>query len=627
MTYRSIIGAALWLATSGTAVAQARVEGARDPGTQASVSYDLSFPNAVHHEARISVTYRDLKPGPVEFRMARSSPGRYALHEFAKNVYSVTATDAAGTPLTIDRTDPYGWTVPVHRGTVTMTYTLYGDRADGTYAQIDTTHAHLNMPATMIWARGYDDRAIRVTFHPLDRSWKVATQLPASVGTTATYWAPNLQYLMDSPTELSDFALRSWPVTANGRTYMIRLAVHSQDTPADVDRFAAKAKRVIAQHFRLFGGPPAYDFGSYTFIADYMPQSSGDGMEHRNSTIISQPRSLKDADFAQIDTLSHEFVHGWNVERLRPRALEPFDFTRANPTPSLWFAEGFTQYYGPLLIHRAGERSLDDFLKGLGSTVSGVVTSPARRYGSPQEMSLRAPFVDAAQSIDPVNGTIFVSYYPYGAVVALALDLSLRERFPGLSLDDYMRHMWTRNGVDQRDYAPAKPYTPHDLEAGLAELTHDAAFARTFFAASVDGSALPDFAPLLAPAGLTIRPADPAAAWLGATQVKPVEGAVTLAQIPAPDTPLYRAGVDRGDTLVSLGGRPLATADDWAAAVATLTIGQPVELRYRGRSGDRRATIVPIADPGFTIVRSETLGTPLTAAQVAFRAAWLGSGD
>ena len=84
-----------------------------------------------------------------------------------------------------------------------------------------------------------------------------------------------------------------------------------------------------------------------------LAQISGDGMEHRNSTFISQPRSLKEADFAQIDTLSHEFTHSWNVERLRPRELEPFDFTRANPTPSLWFAEGFTQYIGPLMVRRA----------------------------------------------------------------------------------------------------------------------------------------------------------------------------------------------------------------------------------------------------------------------------------
>src|SRR3546814_7197334 len=99
------------------------------------------------------------------------------------------------------------------------------------------------------------------------------------------------------------------------------------------------AKAVVAQHNKVFGGPPPLDFGTYTFIADYMPQISGDGMEHRNSTMISQPRSLKAADFSQLDTLSHEFIHAWNVERLRPAGLEPFDYNQADSTRSLWFAE------------------------------------------------------------------------------------------------------------------------------------------------------------------------------------------------------------------------------------------------------------------------------------------------
>ena len=608
--------------SSGAASAQAR-----DPGPNAPVSYDLRFDNAAHHEARITVTYRDLKPGPVEFRMARSSPGRYALHEFAKNVYSVSAADAAGRPLAIQRTSPYGWTVPQHGGTVTMAYTLYGDRGDGTYAQIDPTHAHLNMPATMMWATGYDTRPIRVTFHPADPDWKIATQLPPSKGGTNSFWAPNLQYLMDSPTELSNFTLRSWPVVADGRTYTIRLAVHSPDTPADIDRFADKARRVIQQHFALFGGPPAYDFGTYTFLADYMPQDSGDGMEHRNSTVIIQPTSLKDGKFGQIATLSHEFVHGWNVERLRPRELEPFDFTRADPTPSLWFAEGFTQYYGPLLIRRAGETPLDDFLAALGRTLNGVVNSPARRYGSPQEMSLRAPFVDAATAIDPVNDTIFVSYYPYGAVVALALDLTLRQRFPGLSLDDFMRHMWRRNGAAQVDYAPARPYAPDALEQGLAELTKDPAFARSFFAAYVRGSALPDFAPLLAQAGLALRAAHPDAGWLGARRVAIIDQAITLDEIPSPDSPLYRAGIDRGDTIESIDGTPVRTGEAWTAALAATAPGKPLAIGYRNRTGRHTAVIAPIANPQIEIVRTETLGQAVTPAARAFRTSWLGGAD
>lgn len=613
------------LATPLLLATTALAQQASDPGPNAPVSYELSFENAAQREARIAVTYRDLKPGAVEFRMARSSPGRYAIHEFAKNVYSVSARDSAGRDLKIDRSDPYSWRVSGHDGAVTFAYTLYGDRGDGTYSQIDQTHAHLNMPATLIWAAGYDDRPIRVTFRPADPKWKIATQLAPVSGSATTFWAPHLHYLLDSPTELSDHHVRTWTINSGGKTQTIRLAVHSADTPETVDAYAEKAKKVVAEQIRIFGTAPEFDFGTYTFIADYVPQISGDGMEHRNSTIISQPRTLAAGKFAQLGTLSHEFIHAWNVERLRPAELEPFDFTQADPTPSLWFAEGFTQYYGPLAIRRAGEMPLDAYLASLGGTLDFIVNNSARRYGSPQEMSLRAPFVDAAASIDPVNERIFASYYPYGAVVALALDLTLRQRF-GSDLDAYMRHLWQRNGAAQRNFAPVEPYPPADLEAGLAELTRDPAFAKQFFDAYVRGSDLPDFAPLLAQAGLVLRPADSSRAWIGATDVTGGgDEPVRLGEIPVPGSPLYAAGLTRGDTITALDGKPIATPADFRTALAALKPGQPAAITFTTRAGPGSAMLTPVADPKLTIVTLEKAGGELTEPQRAFRSAWLGT--
>lgn len=628
---RWLLGVALLAVTSAaqakTAVTTAdalaakalAVQQAGDPGAAAPVQYDVTFANAVHHEAQVTATFRQVPAGPLRVQMSRSSPGRYAVHEFAKNVYSVSARDGRGRPLTLLRSDPYGWTVAGgHDGTVAVTYTLYGDWGDGTYAQIDATHAHLNMPATFLWAQGYDDKAIRVRFHPIDPKWRIATQLPAARGAD-TYWAPNLQYFMDSPTEISDFALRQWPITDGlGKTYLVRLAVHHPGTDADVDTFAAKAKTVIAQHYALFGQAPRYDYGTYTFIADYMPQITGDGMEHRNSTIITDKRSLADAKFAQINTLSHEFVHSWNVERLRPAELEPFDFTRANPTPSLWFAEGFTQYYGPLMIRRAGEMSLDDFLETLGGTLNYVVNGGGRRYGGPEEMSLRAPFVDAAKAIDPVNPNIFISYYPYGAVVALALDLQLRQRYPGLSLDRYMRQLWTTRGDVER------PYTPADLEQALGEVTHDPAFAKAFFDGSVHASGLPDFAPLLAQAGLTLRPVDATAGWLGLS-VEASDGGLVVAVPPLPSSPAYAAGLERGDTIVAIDGTPVTDPAAAQAAWAGHRPGDRIAIRYLQRGIRRDATLRFAANPAIEVVRGESAGVTVTPAQLAFRRAWLGA--
>jgi len=612
---RAWVMAGLMLTGMSAGAAGQRYAGA-DPGPAGPIQYDVSFPDAAHHEARITVTYRDLRPGPVRFQMARSSPGRYALHEFAKNVYSVSAVDGRGAGLAMTRTDPYGWSVDRHDGTVSVTYTLYGDQGDGTYAQIDRSHAHLNMPASFLWAAGYDDRPIRVRFRPADPKWKAATQLPEGRG-PMTFWAPDLQYFMDSPVELSDFSMREWRVGEGAAAQTIRLAVHHQGTEAEVDRFAAVAGRVIRQHAAVFGAMPRFDYGRYTFIADYLPWAAGDGMEHRNSTIITDTRGLAEAGYAQIQTLAHEFTHAWNVERIRPAELEPFDFTRANPTPSLWLAEGFTSYYQPLTVRRAGESPTDDLLRGFSRLLNGVLLSPARRYGGPQEMSLRAPFNDAARSIDPTNPNVFVSYYGYGAAIALALDLEIRGRYPGKSLDDYMRELWRAHGVTER------PYSPDDLRAALARVTGDAAFADAFFAASVRGSSLPDFAPLLARAGLALRPARGTNGWLGA-EVAAEGGTVTVAEPPVPDSPIYRAGIDRGDVLVSVNGRPVADVAGWTAAAA-IRPGDRVDLVVRGRGTERRVAVTAVADPSVEVVRAESIGRALTPAQRAFRAAWLGT--
>src|SRR6185436_14970353 len=128
------------------------------------VDYRVSFPNAIHHEAEISATFSGLPQKPLEVRMSRTSPGRYALHEFAKNVYNVKAADGKGNTLEITHPNPHQWDIPKHQGTVVVTYTLFADHPDGTYSGIDLTHAHLNMPSAFMWARGLDAAPITIRF-------------------------------------------------------------------------------------------------------------------------------------------------------------------------------------------------------------------------------------------------------------------------------------------------------------------------------------------------------------------------------------------------------------------------------------------------------------------------------
>lgn len=592
--------------------------GTRLPASaQQSVSYEVSFPNAIHHEAQITLTATGLLRGrPAELWMSRSSPGRYALHEFAKNVYGVKVTNGAGKDLVATRPNPYSWLVAGHDGTVKVTYTLFGNLGDGTYAQIDETHAHLNMPATFMWVKGLDARPIKIKFNPPAGSdWKVASQL-FTTSDPFSFTAPGLQYFMDSPTELSNYMLREWTVTAGGKTYPIRLALHHTGTVAQADSYAVLAKKVVEAHMKVYGEPPRYDVGYYTFIADYLPWASGDGMEHRNSTIISSTGNLAQNMSGLLGTLSHEFFHSWNVERIRPRGLEPFDFTRANMSDGLWFAEGFTNYFGPLAIARAGINSVEDFAHGLGGPINFVVNSPARAFFSPAEMSMQAPFVDAATSVDPVNrSNTFISYYTWGSVVGIGLDLTLRAR--GHTLDELMRLMWVRHGKTEI------PYTLADIEKALADVTKDPAFAHDFFTRYIRGRDVVDFKTLLANAGFLLRPSKPGAAYLGLLQLDYTTTGARILGSTQIGSPLYLAGLDAGDVITALDGKPLGSDSLYQAVKTAHKPGDQIEVQYQSRGTGHSATITMVEDPRLEVVTYEEAGMPVTDEMKKFRDGWL----
>ncbi len=590
------------------------------------VLYDIRFPNAVHREAEVTVTFHAVATGPLRVRMARSSPGRYALHEFAKNVYAVKAATLTGRPLVVTRVSPHEWVVTGHQGAVVFGYTLYADRADGTYAGIDETRAHLNIPATFAFAPALATRAVEVTFHRPDPSWRIATQLEPT-DDPERFKAPNLQYFMDSPTHLGRLDVREWTVTSGGRTQTIRLALDHTGTESEATQFTEMTRKVVLEAAALFGELPAFDFGTYTFVACYRSNCAGDGMEHRNSTSVTSSASLAQNAMGLLGTVSHEFFHAWNVERIRPRSLEPFDFTEANMSGELWLAEGFTNYFGPLIIARAGLITPNDYARRLGGAINTLTTSPARTFAGAVGMAQQAPFVDAAVSIDPNNRqNTFISYYTYGEALGIALDLTLRARTPAVTLDDFMREMWVRHGKAQTAaLAPARPYTLADAERALATVTKDSAFAQRFFRDYVVGGALPDYAPLLERAGFLLRPARPGKAWMGDTRLSASQGEVIVAGPTTIGSPMYVAGIAAGARITRVGDKAIATAQDLLSAIGDRKPGDTVRLTWIGRAGETSALVKLAEDPNVEVVAFEDAGRTPTAAQLAFRAAWVGS--
>jgi predicted metalloprotease with PDZ domain len=614
----------LWRSSLGLALALCLPVGSAWLSGAAPIRYRFTFPEPEHHWMQVEAVFSELGAAPLELRMSRSSPGRYSLHDFAKNVYDVRAFAGDGRELETTTPDSDGWTVPRHDGTVTVRYKVFGDRVDGTYLGIDATHAHLNMPASIMWARGLDDRPSTLRFEPPSGArWHAATQLHPGP-TPFEFTAPNLQYLMDSPTELGPIALRQFSV--GNRTF--RFALHHTGTDAEVDLFVKDVEKIVREQGEIFGEYPDYEPGSYTFLVDYLPWADADGMEHRNSTVITSPSSLRADRVGLLDTVAHEFFHGWNVERIRPRSLEPFDFDRANPSGELWLGEGFTQYYGPLTLSRTGLSDLASTVETMAGLVRSVVLNPAHKVRSAEEMSRMAVFTDGGRTVDRTNWyTTYISYYPFGGAIALALDLTLRARSDGrITLDDYMRAMWRIHGRPggALEGHVDRPYTVADAEARLAEVSGDREFAQTFFARYIRGREAVDYAPLLERAGLLLRKPSAGRAWWGDTRLELRLGGVWLAEAPLFDTPLYKGGLDLGDGLKQIEGSRVTSPEEVHSFLRRRKPGDSVLVSYVDRAGVERKTSITLQEePQLELVPIETTGRPLTAAQKAFRAQWL----
>jgi predicted metalloprotease with PDZ domain len=567
-------------------------------------------------------------PQTLEARMARSSPGRYAIHEYAKNVFELHAFDGKGKPLPVTRPNPYQWNVSGHDGTVRITYRIFGNHVDGTYLGIDSTHAHMNIPATFLWARGFDMRPVRVTFvAPKGKPWKVATQLFPTAD-PFTFTAPNFQYFMDSPTEMSAFGVRSFKMkNPDGKELTIVTAVHHDGPDSVLDDYVAGTEKIVREQAAIFGELPEFDGGTYTFLGDYLPWGGGDGMEHRNSTVVAARVSFKNPQMARqmLGTVSHEFFHAWNVERIRPRSLEPFNFEEANMSGELWIGEGFTQYYGSLVMGRTGLRPAEQTLLGLAGEALSVASHPARQFRSAIEMSQHAPFRDAARSVDETNFNYsFISYYSHGSALALAMDLELRGRSNGrVSLDDYMRAMWKVHGKPSgaQPGLVAKPYTLQDARDRLAEVSGDRKFADDFFARFVEGREAPDYARLLAPAGIVVRKRNPGVGWTGLQMDR--QDATRVGSLVAFGTPAFAAGLEAGDMITSAGGTAFTTL---AAALQGREPGEQLAVEFRRPSGEVvSATMTLGEDPGLQAATIESTGGTLSPEQKAFRENWIGS--
>ncbi|MDQ3806235.1 MAG: hypothetical protein M3416_20700, partial [Acidobacteriota bacterium] len=460
-------------------------ESQSQPARAYRVSYRLSMPEPESHLFHVLVEVRGAEAdGHVDFQMPRWSPGRYAVFDFAKNVQEVRALtlcppqvkkcEARGLP--VARLDTQTWRVSAKGlegvGGVALSYKVFADDLSGTFSQLDRRHANYNGHSVFMYVAGHKQDPVELKITP-PPSWKIVN------GHTARddqdeFQFPNYDLLADTPTEIApDWTVDEFKL--GGRTY--RVVVHSfGDEGGRRGELVRQVERVVRAQVETMGEP---EFERYVFLFHFDPAARrGDGMEHLNSTQIVEPGPLaqREVFFGAVATASHEFFHVWNVKRLRPDGLGPWDFTRPVVTRGLWIAEGFTNYYGKLHEHRAGLLDEGELYESYAATITRVENSEGNRLMSAEESSLIASFLDRASHEQRTNlEHTAVSYYPKGETLGLALDLLIRGRTRGRSsLDEVMRRAYRKFYLESPNdsyYLRGRGYTLEEFFALAGEVT------------------------------------------------------------------------------------------------------------------------------------------------------------
>jgi len=424
---------------------------------------------------------------------------------------------------------------------------------------------------------------------------------------------------MDSPCMISNLIFKKIQADENDQ-YNIRLAVNSENSKEEIEKLAKMAEAVVNEQRAIFGEFPTFKDSTYTFLCSYGPGYHGDAMEHRNSTMISASIPLAGNQNLLIGSVSHEFFHVWNIERIRPSSLEPFDFAKANVSGELWFGEGFTNYYGDLTLCRSGIIDKRRYIGDISKTINFALNAPGIHFGSPVYMSEMAAYTDRAASIDEDNfSNTNLSYYTYGEIIALALDLSLRTEFEQVSLDDLMLAMWSKYGKNEISYSNI------DIQNTLAEVCGSESFAQKFFQDHVFGNEIPNFEPLFDKLGYKLIKKNANKPSIGFARFKFEGDTATLLSQPQINTGLYEAGVNKGDLIISIDDQFVTSYPELNFIIGTRKIEDEIEVKYSHYGKLKSGSFKVKEDKQLVLIPKEQFSIKLKDEEIKLREDWLSS--
>jgi predicted metalloprotease with PDZ domain len=530
-------------------------------------------------------------PIPSRLVIPNWAPGAYRLMDSWQNIRDVVAVTAGGDSLPIRQESPISWIIdPKGSGRISVRYTT-GLRDQDQWRRpnnrwfLRSSSGMVDGPRTFMYLDGWKQAPAQVTFQ-VPQGWRVATGLVPTTVDSMTYAAASYDILIDSPVLLGKFLTYRFSAAGTPHRAVVDLDGARAEAPAV---FKDMLQRISTTAIGIFGTAPYTDY-TYIFVG-----GRGGGLEHLNSTTIGVTTQTLARNPRGAETVSaHEFFHAWNVKRIRPVELGPFDYEHEVRTVNLWWSEGVTDYYADVILARAGLDSPDDFARGLATSIGNYRTNPARLLISPERSSW------TVWDSPAVNNSYVISYYLQGELLGFLLDLAIRDSTDNArSLDDVMSYLLAH-------YAGDHGFTRDELVAAVRRATgHD--FAE-FWRLYVSGASEIPWDDYLRAAGWSVE----------FTEIPDVDariGAITPAvqggrwrAVAAPGSAAEGAGLRTGDELVRINGRAVIDGTDVTAAVRAVgpgsivvvdvvRDGRPVTLRFRAGTYSRvRAQLRDVPD-------------------------------
>jgi predicted metalloprotease with PDZ domain len=536
--------------------------------------YELRFEKPNTHLMDITIRAGGLTGPAAEFAMPDWAPGAYFIENYAAAVQGFSATGPDDQPLVWRKRDSQTWSIELSGATsVTVRYQIYANTLQNNNAQYNDRHAFIGGPAVWMYLVGGKDRPIELRV-AVPANWKVATGMSRTPQNTFT--AADYDWFADSPIEISDFAERDFQVA--GTTYHV--VVHDVMGRRDFSKFTSDTQKFVDAIVPIFapvtGTPQPAPFADYWFIFHIWPQAGG-GLEHLNSTQTNYAQdwdvTTPAPDFGtvyerKLYVAAHEFFHAWNVKRLRPKPLGPFDYSQMVHTPSLWISEGLTSYYAALALVHAGLITPEQYLHNISRQITKFEQEPGRKERSIEDTSWDTWF-RSPKTFSDLDNTWY-SYYDGGQIAGHLLDFAIREQTNNQkSLDDWMRLLYQR-------YALPKPgFEPEDAVRAASEVA--GADMSDFFHRYISGKEPLPYEKYFEYAGIAVQKVyDPNAAWLGVATERNEDGRARIKNV-IPGSPAEVAGLDRDDVILVVDGRAV-DQEGFEAAIAERSPGNPVRI-------------------------------------------------